>query len=199
MAVTAKATARVFGVPLLKLDAGKIFAGIVGQSESNLRSVMQTAEALAPCVLWLDEIEKGFSGSKSSNSTDGGTSARVFGSFISWMQEKKSQVFIVATANDVSQLPPEMLRKGRFDELFFVDLPNLGEREAIWGIQITKYGRDAKDFDTVQLARQTEGLTGSEIEAVFVESLFQGFDADQESNDLTIASVLTEIGRASCR
>jgi len=100
--LTAKATAKVFGVPLLKLDAGKIFAGIVGQSESNLRSIMQTAEAIAPCVLWLDEVEKGFSGSKSSNATDGGTSARVFGSFISWMQEKKSPVFIVATANDVS-------------------------------------------------------------------------------------------------
>lgn len=190
--LTAKATAKVFGVPLLKLDAGKIFAGIVGQSESNLRSVMQTAEAISPCVLWLDEIEKGFSGSKSSNSTDGGTSARVFGSFISWMQEKKSQVFIVATANDVSQLPPEMLRKGRFDELFFVDLPNLGEREAIWGIQISKYGRAAKDYDLIQLARATDGLTGSEIEAVFVESLFQSFDADQEPSDLSIASQLND-------
>ena len=190
--LTAKATAKVFGVPLLKLDAGKIFAGIVGQSESNLRSVMQTAEAIAPCVLWLDEIEKGFSGSKSSNATDGGTSARVFGSFISWMQEKKAPVFIVATANDVSQLPPEMLRKGRFDELFFVDLPNLSERETIWNIQISKYGRDPKEFDTVQLARATDGFTGSEIESAFVESLFQGFDADQEPTDLTIASVLTD-------
>ena len=117
----------------------------------------------------------------------------MFGSFISWMQEKKSQVFIVATANDVSQLPPEMLRKGRFDALFFVDLPNQTERQAIWKIQISKYGRDAKDFDTLQLARATEGLTGSEIEAVFVESMFQGFDADQETNDLTIASVLTDL------
>jgi len=188
--LTAKATARVFGVPLLKLDAGKIFAGIVGQSESNLRSVMQTAEAIAPCVLWLDEVEKGFSGSRSSNATDGGTSARVFGSFISWMQEKKAPVFIVATANDVSQLPPEMLRKGRFDELFFVDLPNQTEREAIWGIQIMKYRRDAKDYDLVQLARMTEGLTGSEIEAVFVEALFQSFDAGQEPTDLTVAGVL---------
>ncbi len=190
--LTAKATAKVFGVPLLKLDAGKIFAGIVGQSESNLRSIMQTAEAIAPCVLWLDEVEKGFSGSRSSNATDGGTSARVFGSFISWMQEKSAPVFIVATANDVSQLPPEMLRKGRFDELFFVDLPNLSEREAIWKIQISKYARDPKDFDIVQLARATEGLTGSEIENVFIESLFQSFDADDEPTDLTIARVLTE-------
>ena len=190
--LTAKATAKVFGVPLLKLDAGKIFAGIVGQSESNLRTVMQTAEAIAPCVLWLDEVEKGFSGSRSSNATDGGTSARVFGSFISWMQEKKSSVFIVATANDVSQLPPEMLRKGRFDEIFFVDLPNLTEREAIWNIQIHKYGRDERDFDTVQLARATEGLTGSEIESVFVEAMFQSFDDNKEPTDLTIAGVLND-------
>jgi len=113
--LTAKATARVFGVPLLELDAGRIFAGLVGQSESNLRAVIQTAEAIAPCCLWIDEVEKGFSGTKSSNATDGGTSSRVFGSFISWMQEKKAPAFVVATANDVSQLPPEMLRKGRLD------------------------------------------------------------------------------------
>src|ERR1700722_16853970 len=150
--LTAKATASVFGVPLLRLDAGRIFAGLVGQSESNFRSVVQTAEAIAPCVLWIDELEKGFAGSKSSGSTDGGTSSRVFGSFISWMQEKKSPVFIVATANDVSQLPPEMLRKGRFDELWFVDLPNQGEREAIWSIQIAKYRRAHKNFDLIQLA-----------------------------------------------
>ena len=121
--LTAKATAKVFGAPLLKLDAGRVFAGLVGQSEANLRSVIQTAEAIAPSVLWLDEIEKGLAGSKSSAATDGGTSARVFGSFISWLQEKTAPVFVVATANDVSQLPPELLRKGRFDELFFVDLP----------------------------------------------------------------------------
>ncbi len=190
--LTAKATAQVFGIPLLKLDAGRIFAGLVGQSESNLRSVIQTAEAVAPCCLWIDEVEKGFSGSKSSGSTDGGTSSRVFGSFISWMQEKKAPVFVVATANDVSQLPPEMLRKGRFDELFFVDLPNQAERESILSIQIAKYGRDPKDFDLVQLSRATEGLTGSEIEQVFIEALYMAFDADQEPTDLTIAQVLTE-------
>jgi len=190
--LTAKATAQVFGVPLLKLDAGKIFAGLVGQSESNLRSVIQTAEAIAPCCLWIDEIEKGFSGTKSSNSTDGGTSSRVFGSFISWMQEKKTPVFVVATANDVSQLPPEMLRKGRFDELMFVDLPNQIEREAIWEIQIAKYRRDPKQFDTVQLARATDGLTGSEIENVFVDAMFKAFELCKEPTDLTIAQVLIE-------
>lgn len=191
--LTSKATAKVFGVPLLKLDAGRIFAGLVGQSEANLRQVIQTAEAIAPCCLWIDEIEKGMSGSKSSGNTDGGTSARVFGSFISWMQEKNSPVFIVATANAVAELPPEMLRKGRWDELFFVDLPNQQEREAIWQIQIAKYGRDPKDFDTLQLARATGGLTGAEIENAFVEALYAGFEMGKEPTDLAIAEMLNEV------
>jgi SpoVK/Ycf46/Vps4 family AAA+-type ATPase len=108
------------------------------------------------------------------------------------MQEKRAQVFVVATANDVSQLPPEMLRKGRFDELFFVDLPNQAEREVIWAIQIAKYGRDPKDFDVVQLSRATEGLTGSEIENVFIEALYMAFDGEKEPTDLDIAGVLNE-------
>src|ERR1039458_462127 len=122
----------------------------------------------------------------------GGTSSRVFGTFLSWMQEKTSPVFVVATANDVSQLPPEMLRKGRFDELFFVDLPNQAEREAIWEIQIGKHGRAPADFDVVQLAKATEGLTGSEIENVFIEALYLAFDVEKEPTDLDIARVLTE-------
>jgi hypothetical protein len=190
--LTGKATASVFNVPLLRLDAGRIFAGLVGQSESNLRTVIQTAEAIAPCVLWIDEMEKGFAGSRSSGSTDGGTSSRVFGSFISWMQEKKSPVFIVATANDVSQLPPEMLRKGRWDELFFVDLPTREEREAIWKIQIEKFGRDAQNFDVRQLAKVTESFTGSEIEQVFIEALYRAFEQEQEPTDLTIGEVLVD-------
>jgi AAA+ superfamily predicted ATPase len=188
----AKATATVFNVPLLKLDAGKIFAGVVGGSEANLRSVIQTAEAISPCVVWIDELEKGFAGTKSSGATDGGTSARVFGSFLSWMQEKTCPVFVVATANDVSQLPPELLRKGRFDELFFVDLPNQSEREQVWQIQIRNYGRNPEDFDLVQLAKATEGYTGSEIQQVFVESLYQAFDQEKEPTDLSIAQVLVE-------
>jgi SpoVK/Ycf46/Vps4 family AAA+-type ATPase len=191
--LTAKATAQVFGVPLLKLDAGRIFAGLVGQSESNLRSVIQTAEAIAPCVVWIDELEKAFSGSKSSGSTDGGTSARVFGTFISWMQEKTAPVFVVATANDVSQLPPELLRKGRWDEMFFVDLPNQQEREAIWKIVIGKYGRNPKEFDLVQLAKMTEGLTGAEIDCAFGEALFLAFDLEKEPNDLLIAEALNDV------
>lgn len=187
-----KATASVFGVPLLKLDVGRLFAGLVGQSESNLRSVIQTTEALAPCVLFLDELDKGFAGTRSSGATDGGTLSRVFGSFIGWMQDKTSPVFVVAAANDVSQLPPELLRKGRFDELFFVDLPNDTEREAIWEIQIQKHGRDSKEFDIAALSKATDGLTGSEIEQVFIEALFCGFDQQREPTDLTIAQVLTE-------
>src|ERR1051326_7462947 len=127
--------------------------------------------SIAPCVLWLDELEKGFAGSRSSGATDGGTASRVFGTFLSWLQDRTAPVFVVATANDVTQLPPELLRKGRCDELFFIDLPNQQERQAIWRIQIAKFKREAEKFDLVQLARATEGLTGSEIEQVFIESL----------------------------
>jgi hypothetical protein len=189
--LSAKATAQVFGIPLLRLDAGRIFAGLVGQSEANIRTVIQTAEAIAPCCVWVDELEKGFSGTRSSNATDGGTSSRVFGTFLSWMQEKKAAVFVVATANDVTQLPPELLRKGRFDELFFVDLPNQEERELIWEIQIGNYGRKPDEFDLVQLARMTEGLTGSEIENVFVDALHMAFAAsEREPTDLDVAQAL---------
>lgn len=188
--LTAKATAQVFGVPLLKLDAGRIFGGLVGQSEANLRTVIQTAEAIAPCCLWIDELEKAFSGVKS-GSTDGGTSSRVFGSLINWLQEKTKPVFVVATANDISQLPPELLRKGRFDDLYFVDLPNQQERAAIWKIVVERFGRKADEYDIDQLARATDGFTGSEIEAVFVESLFVAFELSREPSDLDIAGVVS--------
>jgi ATP-dependent 26S proteasome regulatory subunit len=178
--LTAKATAGAFGLPLLRLDMGRVFGGIVGQSEANLRAVIQTAEAIAPCVLWIDEIEKGFSGSKSSGSTDGGTSSRVFGSFLSWMQEKTKAVFVVATANDVSKLPPEFLRKGRFDEMFFVDLPDATERAQIWDIVIARHGRKSRDYDTVALARACEQFTGAEIEAVFADALHESFAEGRE-------------------
>ena len=190
--LTAKATASVFGRPLLKLDAGRLYGGLVGQSEGHMRSVIQTAEAIAPCVLWIDEIEKGFSGSKSSGVTDGGTSSRVFGAMVSWMQERKAPVFIVATANDVRQLPPEFLRKGRFDETFFVDLPNAGEREAIWRIQIARHGRDPAKFDLRALASASDGLTGAEIEQAFIEALYAAFATGKEPGMVTIGRVLTE-------
>ena len=189
--LTAKATAGAFGLPLLRLDMGCVFGGIVGQSEANLRSVIQTAEAIAPCVLWIDEIEKGFSGSKSSGSTDGGTSLRVFGSFLSWMQEKDKPVFVVATANDVSQLPPEFLRKGRFDEMFFVDLPDALERAQIWDIVIKRYRRKPTDYDTVVLARAGGQFTGAEIEAVFIDSLHEAYSDGREPKATDILEAMT--------
>jgi len=189
--LTAKATASVFGAPLLRFDAGRLFASLVGQSEGNLRSALQTAEAIAPAVLWIDEIEKGFAGTKSSGASDGGTSARVFGTFLNWMQEKSAPVFVVATANDVSQLPPELLRKGRFDELFFVDLPTAEERQIIWTLQITRHARNPRDFDVLQLAKATDGFTGAEIETAFIEALYGAFERHTEPTDLDIAQVLT--------
>jgi AAA+ superfamily predicted ATPase len=191
--LTAKATASVFGVPLLKLDAGRLFGGLVGQSEANVRSVIQTAEAISPCVLWIDEIEKGFGGTGSSGgSTDGGTSARVFGTMLNWLQDKTAPVFVVATANDVSKLPPEMLRKGRWDELWFVDLPDTRERTAIWDLVIAKYGREATAYDPVVLARASELHTGAEIEAAFVEALHRAFAEDREPGELDLGEVLNE-------
>jgi SpoVK/Ycf46/Vps4 family AAA+-type ATPase len=190
--LTAKATASAFGLPLLRLDMGRVFGGIVGQSEANLRSVIQTAEAIAPCVLWIDEIEKGFSGSKSSGSTDGGTSSRVFGSFLSWMQEKDKPVFVVATANDVSKLPPEFLRKGRFDEMFFVDLPDALERAQIWDIVIKRHGRRPTDYDTVVLARACEQFTGAEIEAVFIDAMHEAYAEGKEPGPKEILEAMTQ-------
>jgi SpoVK/Ycf46/Vps4 family AAA+-type ATPase len=138
----------------------------------------------------LDEIEKGLSGSQSSGQTDGGTSARVFGSFLSWMQEKTAPVFVIATANDVCKLPPEFLRKGRFDELFWVDLPTLAEREAIWAIQIQRHHREPKKFDLTALAKATEGWTGAEIEQGFVDALYEAFAQGQEPGMLTVGMAL---------
>ncbi len=162
----------------------------IRQSEANLRSVIKTAEAIAPCVLWIDEIEKGFSGSKSSGSTDGGTSSRVFGSFLSWMQEKDQPVFVVATANDVSKLPPEFLRKGRFDEMFFVDLPDAQERAQIWDIVIKRHGRRSADFDTVALSRACEQFTGAEIAAVFIDAMHEAYAKGREPGPKDIVDAI---------
>ena len=189
--LTARATAAVFGVPLLRLDAGRLFGSLVGQSEANLRQAIQTAEAIAPCVLWIDEMEKAFAGSGSSGSTDGGTSARVFGALLNWLQEKTAPVFVVATANDVSQLPPELLRKGRWDECWFVDLPTVGERAAIWDLVIAKYGRDPAEYDAVGLAHASELHTGAEIEAAWVEALHRAFAGDREPTEADLADVLS--------
>ena len=145
--LTAKAVGNLWHFPLLKLDMGKIFGGIVGQSEQNIREALKIAEAISPSILWIDEIEKGMSGISSSGSTDGGTTARVLGTFLTWMQEKYKPVFVVATANDISQLPPELLRKGRVDEIFFVDLPTEEEREEIIKIHLKRKNRDPQKFN----------------------------------------------------
>ena len=190
--LTAKATASVFGRPLLRLDAGRLFGSLVGQSEANMRSVIQVAEAVAPCVLWIDELEKGFAGSRSSGSSDGGTGSRVFGSFISWLQEKTAPVFVVATANDVSQLPPELLRKGRWDELFFTDLPDSGEREQIWRIQIGRCGRKPEAFDIGGLALASEGHTGAEIGQAVTDALYRAFAETREPGTGDMLAAVSE-------
>lgn len=190
--LTAKATAAVFGRPLLKLDAGRLFGSLVGQSESNLRQAINTAEAVAPAVLWIDELEKGFAGSRSSGAADGGTGARVFGSFLSWMQEKTAPVFVVATANDVTQLPPELLRKGRWDELFFTDLPGANEREMIWSIQITRRQRKPQDFNLQGLAAASEGFTGAEIEQCVTDALYRAFAESREPKTGDLLAAVTE-------
>jgi SpoVK/Ycf46/Vps4 family AAA+-type ATPase len=152
--------------------------------------VIQTLEAVAPCVAWVDELDKGFAGSQSSGSTDSGTTARVMGSILSWMAEKTAQVFLVATANNVDSLPPEMLRRGRFDAIYFMDLPNTQEREAIWKIQVAKHGRKPAAFDLKKLAAATPEFTGSEIESVFVDSLFNAFAKEEEPTTESVIAAL---------
>ncbi|MEI8202835.1 MAG: AAA family ATPase [Bacteroidota bacterium] len=178
--LTAKAIGNMWHFPLLRLDMGKIFGGIVGESEKNIREALNIAEAIAPSILWIDEIEKGMSGISSSGSTDGGTTARVLGTFLTWMQEKTKPVFVVATANDISQLPPELLRKGRVDEIFFVDLPSQNEREEILKIHLMKKNRDSKDFNIETLAHESKGFSGAELEEVIKEALFQAYDLERE-------------------
>ena len=175
----------IWGLPLLKLDMGKIFGGIVGSSEENMRKAISTAEAISPSILWVDEIEKGFSGLKSGG--DSGTSARVFGTFLTWMQEKSKPVFVIATANDISSLPPELLRKGRFDEIFFVDLPTTKEREKIFGVHIKKRTKDASIEHNIsiepellhELAVASAGYVGAEIEQIMITAMYEAFYHDR--------------------
>ena len=171
----AKVVAREWKMPLLRLDMGRVFGGVVGESELNIRNAIKVAEGLEPCVLWIDEIEKGLSGgASSSGELDGGTSTRVFGSLLTWMQEKKKEVFVFATANDLSRMPPELLRKGRFDEIFSVDLPGKKAREAIFRIHLDRKGQNhCKPSGT--LLDKTEGYSGSEIEAVVDEAVFLSY------------------------
>jgi ATPase family protein associated with various cellular activities (AAA) len=186
----AKAVAREWGLPLLKLDPANLYDKYVGDSEKNFKRAMQTAERLAPIVLWIDELEKAFAGG--SGEEDGGVSRRVFGTFLSWLQERKGDVFVVATSNDVAKLPPEFIRKGRFDEIFFVDLPKAEIRAEIFAIHLRKRKQDVARFDLTALAGATEGFSGAEIEETVVAGLYTAFSGGVE---LTSELLLTEIRR----
>lgn len=171
--LTAKATASLFEIPLVRLDVGRLLGKYVGESENNMRKALKLSEAISPCVLWIDEIEKAFAGVGS----DGGNevTTRLFGQFLTWMQEKENTVFIVATANDISHIPPEFMRKGRFDELFFVDLPNGEERRKIIDIHLKKRRKWNKNIDSIALIKETDGFNGADIEAVVKDTIEAAF------------------------
>ncbi|GAB4237954.1 MAG: AAA family ATPase [Stanieria sp.] len=184
--LTAKAIAHHWHLPLLRLDVGRLFGGLVGESESRTRQMINLAEALAPCILWIDEIDKAFGGFDAKG--DSGTTGRVFGTFITWLAEKKSPVFVVATANNIQALPPEMLRKGRFDEIFFVGLPNQEERQAIFKVHLVKLRpHNLGNYDLKRLAYETPDFSGAEIEQTLIEAMHLGFS---QNRDFTTEDIL---------
>ena len=184
--LTAKAIAHHWHLPLLRLDVGRLFGGLVGESESRTRQMIQVAEALAPCVLWIDEIDKAFSGLGGKG--DAGTTSRVFGTFITWLAEKTSPVFVVSTANDIQSLPAEMLRKGRFDEIFFVGLPTQDERKAIFNVHLSRLRpHNLKGYDIDRLAYETPDFSGAEIEQTLIEAMHIGFS---QNRDFTTDDIL---------
>jgi len=191
-----KAVGNAWGMPLVKFDIGRVFAGIVGSSEENMRRSLKLFEAIAPCVVLIDEVEKGLSGTGSSGATDGGTTARVFGTMLTWLNDKEAPVFVIATANDVTSLPPELLRKGRMDEVFFSDLPDSDERSAIFDIHIRKVGRHTEQIVSArelgELASATEGYSGAEIEQVVAAGLYLAFERE---TDLDYRSLREAIGQ----
>jgi AAA+ superfamily predicted ATPase len=185
----AKAIAREWGLPLIRLDPSTLYNKFFGESEKNLKRATATAEAMAPIVLWIDEMEKAFA---QGGQDDSGTSARIFATFLSWMQEKKAGVFVVATCNDISKLPPELVRKGRFDEIFFVDLPDQPARTAILGVHLKRRGRDPAAFDLDGLCTRMEGFSGAEIEQIVVSALYTAF---AQGHELSSQHLADEIGR----
>lgn len=187
----AKAIGNMWKRPVVKLDVGKVMGGIVGSSEKNMRDALKMVEGVSPSILFVDEIEKSLSGSKSSGVTDGGTSSRVLGTLLSWMQDKEKPVFVIATANDIEQLPPELLRKGRFDELFYLSIPTEEERADIFSIHIKKRGRDPKNYDLELLSATAKNFTGSEIEQAVVDAMFKRFGADKGKTDFTTEDILS--------
>ena len=190
--LAAKASARLFNVPLLRLDIGRLLGKYVGESEHNMRVALKTAESISPCILWIDEIEKAFAGINQ----DGGASditKRLFGQFLTWLQEKENTVFVVATANDITAFPPEFLRKGRFDEVFFIDFPNEEERERIFEIHLEKRGKLTDNIDINKLAKATEGYCGADIEEVVkntVENIFILETENEEEKEITTQDLL---------
>jgi SpoVK/Ycf46/Vps4 family AAA+-type ATPase len=190
--LTAKAIAHHWHLPLLRLDVGRLFGGLVGESESRTRQMIGLAEALAPCVLWIDEIDKAFGGVEGKG--DGGTTSRVFGTFINWLAEKQSPVFVVATANNIQALPPEMLRKGRFDEIFFVGLPSQEERVAIFNVHLSRLRpHNCKNYDVKRLAYETPDFSGAEIEQTIVEAMHIGFSQNRDFSTDDILEAASQI------
>jgi ATP-dependent 26S proteasome regulatory subunit len=188
----AKSVSRLWQLPLLRFDMGRMFGSLVGSSEENVRRAISVAESIAPAVLWVDEIDKAFVGSQSSGVTDGGTTARVFGTFLTWLSEKNAPVFVVATANDVSQLPPELLRKGRLDEIFYVDLPSADERAEIFRIHLSKRHRDPDTFDMPALLGASQDFSGAEIEEAIISALYDAFYAKEELNTAHVVGALSQ-------
>ncbi len=188
----AKAISAVWNLPLLRLDMGRIFSSLVGSSEENMRRAIRTAESVAPSLLWIDEIDKAFAGMSGSGNSDGGTGSRVFGTFLTWLQEKTSSVFVIATANNISNLPPELLRKGRLDEIFFVDLPDSHEREEILRIHLQQRKRDPEQFELDELVNLCDGFSGAEIEQSLNSALYDAFDQGGELDTLTLAHSFSE-------
>jgi AAA+ superfamily predicted ATPase len=188
----AKAASSLWRLPLLRFDIGRVFGSLVGSSEENMRRAIQTAESVAPAILWVDEIDKAFAGCAGSSGSDGGTASRVFGTFLTWLSEKNSPVFVIATANDISQLPPEMLRKGRLDEIFFVDLPTEQERREVFHIHLAKRGRNPQLFDLDVLVRGSDGFSGAEIEEAVVSGLFDAFSEGKALDTAILKHCLAE-------
>ncbi len=187
----AKAIAHAWNRPLMRLDAGVLYDRYVGESENRLRRALAQAEALSPMVLWIDEIEKAFA-SAAAQSTDGGLSQRLFGHLLTWMQERRSSVFVVATANSIDALPAELLRKGRFDEIFFVDLPDLAAREHLFRIHLSKRGRDADSFPLAELALAAEGRSGTEVEQAVIAAIYAAHAAGTAVTAEHLRSALTD-------
>jgi ATP-dependent 26S proteasome regulatory subunit len=188
----AKAVSTMWQQPLLRFDMGRMFGSLVGSSEENVRRAIAVAESVAPAILWVDEIDKAFAGAQGSGGTDGGTTARVFGTFLTWLSEKTAPIFVVATANDISQLPAELLRKGRLDEIFFVDLPSEAEREDVFRIHLTKRGRDPQHFDIAALVEMSRDFSGAEVEEAIISALYDAFYAGTELATAHVMAALKE-------